>query len=81
MKLKSLLQIFTFVVVFLTGQLVMAQGVTTSSMSGTVTDQQAQPLVGANVVATHQPSGTVYGGATDANGNYRIPGMRVGGHT
>lgn len=79
MKLKSLLQIFTFVVVFLAGQLVMAQGVTTSSMSGTVTDQQAQPLVGANVVATHQPSGTVYGGATDANGNYRIPGMRVGG--
>lgn len=48
-------------------------------MSGTVTDTNGQPLVGANVVATHQPSGTVYGAASDANGNYRIPAMRVGG--
>lgn len=48
-------------------------------MSGTVTDTSGQPLVGANVVATHQPSGTVYGAASDANGNYRIPAMRVGG--
>lgn len=79
MKLKSLLQLLTLTVVFLSSQLVMAQGVTTSSMSGTVTDTNGQPLVGANVVATHQPSGTVYGAASDANGNYRIPAMRVGG--
>lgn len=79
MKLKSLLQLLTLAVVILSSQLVMAQGVTTSSMSGTVTDTSGQPLVGANVVATHQPSGTVYGAASDANGNYRIPAMRVGG--
>ena len=79
MKLNRLLSLFTFVIVLFAGQLVLAQGVTTASMSGSITDTKGAPLVGANVVATHQPSGTVYGAASDANGNYRIPAMRVGG--
>lgn len=57
----------------------MAQGVTTSSMRGKVLDTTGEPLIGANVLAVHQPSGTVYGTATDLEGNYRIPNMRVGG--
>lgn len=79
MKLNRLLSFLFVVVVLLMGQDIMAQGVTTASMSGSVTDSKGEALVGANVVATHLPSGTVYGAATDANGNYRIPGMRVGG--
>lgn len=57
----------------------VAQGVTTSSMNGKVTDQNGQPLPGATVIATHTPSGTQYGNATDAQGFFRIPNMRVGG--
>lgn len=57
----------------------VAQGVTTSSMRGKITDVSGEPLIGANVLAVHQPSGTVYGTATDLEGNYRIPNMRVGG--
>jgi hypothetical protein len=56
-----------------------AQGVTTAAITGTVLDAERQPLSGAIVTATHQPSGTVYQGVTRADGRYLIPGMRVGG--
>ena len=54
------------------------QGTSTSSIIGRVTDG-SETLIGATVVAVHQPSGTTYGTSTDENGNFRIPGMRVGG--
>ena len=56
-----------------------AQGVTTSSMQGKIQDVNGETLIGANILAVHQPSGTTYGTATDVEGNYRIPNMRVGG--
>ncbi len=57
---------------------VMAQ-VTTSSMSGKVTESNGTPVAGATVVATHMPSGSQYYSLTDNAGNYRIQNMRVGG--
>ncbi len=56
-----------------------AQGVTTSSIDGTVTDPQKLPAPGVTVVAIHQPSGTKYETVTRADGRFSIPGMRVGG--
>ena len=53
--------------------------VTTSSMSGRVTDNAKEPLIGATVVATHTPTGTVYGASTRMDGSYNIPNMRIGG--
>ncbi|HXY39040.1 MAG TPA: carboxypeptidase regulatory-like domain-containing protein, partial [Vicinamibacteria bacterium] len=57
----------------------LAQGVTTGSVTGVVTDPQNQPVPGASVMATHEPSGTKYEGVTRADGRFSIPGMRVGG--
>ena len=57
----------------------LSQGVTTSGISGIVTEANGQPLPGANVVATHLPSGTRYGAVSNIEGKYSIPGMRVGG--
>ncbi|MGH7542257.1 MAG: hypothetical protein ACRELC_14785, partial [Gemmatimonadota bacterium] len=37
-----------------------AQGVTTAGIRGFVSSDQGEPLVGANIVATHVPSGTSY---------------------
>jgi len=53
--------------------------VTTSSISGNVTDADRTPLVGTTVIAVHLPSGTQYGAAVDGKGNYRINGVRPGG--
>jgi hypothetical protein len=55
----------------------MAQ-VTTSSMSGRVTDGK-EPLIGATVMVTHLASGTKYGAVTNTDGYYTIQGMRPGG--
>ncbi len=54
------------------------QGATTGSISGVITDTEGNTLPGATVMAVHVPSGTSYGTATDVNGRYIIPGMRVG---
>ncbi|MCX7929376.1 MAG: carboxypeptidase regulatory-like domain-containing protein [Chlorobi bacterium] len=56
-----------------------AQGVTTATIYGTIRSQQDEALAGATVVARHEPSGTVYGATTRNNGQYTIPGLRVGG--
>ena len=53
--------------------------VTTSALGGRVVDAEGMPVIGAAVVATHVPSGTVYGVITNNDGRYAINGMRAGG--
>ncbi len=65
--------------VLISGPEIFGQGVTTASISGTVTDQNGETLPSATVIAVHEPSGTQYGTTTRTNGKYNMLGLRVGG--
>tara|TARA_R110002111_G_scaffold171_2_gene2177 strand:- start:1306 stop:1539 length:234 start_codon:yes stop_codon:yes gene_type:complete len=53
--------------------------VTTSSVQGSVLDNDGEALIGATVKATHEPSGSVYGAVTNLDGRFNLPNLRVGG--
>lgn len=72
---NSLLIFFLFL---FTASVSLAQ-VTSSSVSGSIKDAKGGPLPGASVRATHLPSGTVYTAASNKDGLFNIPGMRIGG--
>ena len=77
---KSLLKcVFALAMLVLGAGSLFAQGVTTASMQGVVTDEKGETLPGANVVAIHEPSGTRYGAVTNMEGRFVLPNLRVGG--
>ncbi len=63
---------------FLTTKNAFAQGVTTASINGTVTDSKGT-IPGATILVTHVPTGTVYSTASRPDGRYNVPNLRVGG--
>jgi len=79
MKSKiQLLAIILFLGITLYHTNLMSQ-VTTSSLTGSVSEASGRALPGATIRAIHVPSGTVYGAISNKDGIYRINGMRVGG--
>ena len=63
------------VLVMLLMTVTMSAQVTTATMSGKVTAQD-EPIIGATIVAIHEPSGTRYGTVTNVSGQFNLQGMR-----
>ncbi|MXV52327.1 TonB-dependent receptor plug domain-containing protein [Pedobacter sp. HMF7647] len=70
--------LFTVVLMFATAAL-FAQGVTTASMSGLITDTKGEPVAGATIQALHVPTGTNYTTSTRGDGRFNLPNLRIGG--
>jgi len=75
---KFLLLILLSGITFFITKDVSAQGVTTASINGIVTDAKG-PIPGATVSITHTPTGTVYSTVTRTDGRFNLPNLRVGG--
>lgn len=52
---------------------------TTAEIQGMITEKNNNPLIGASVTATHQPTGTKYTTTTRKDGRYNLANLRVGG--
>ena len=79
MRQSLLRNLFVLLLSLLAVQHGWAQGTTTSSLVGTVTDSKGEALPGATIIAVHTPTGTQYVGPSNAQGRYSIQNMRVGG--
>ncbi|MCM4153316.1 TonB-dependent receptor [Arenibacter sp. N53] len=73
--MKKILLVISFVCC---GLMLSAQ-VTTSNIRGVVLDDEDVPLLGANIVAIHTPTGTKYGAITNEDGRFNLLNLRVGG--
>ncbi len=69
------------VALLLTMTLTALAQVTTSSLAGKVTldDANGEEVIGATIQAIHEPSGTRYAAVTNTSGRFTIQGMRTGG--
>jgi len=63
---------------FLASKDAFAQGVTTASINGIVSDSKGT-VPGATITVTHVPTGTVYATVSRNDGRFNLPNLRVGG--
>ncbi|OKS88229.1 TonB-dependent receptor [Mucilaginibacter polytrichastri] len=77
--MRKILLIFSLLLgVVLLNNKANAQGVTTASVNGIVTDSKGA-IPGATVIITHLPTGSVYSTVSRGDGRFNLPNLRVGG--
>ncbi len=79
MKMRRTNKFIMLLAVFILLTGTMYAQVTTSGMNGRVVDSNNDPMPGATVIASHEPSGTQYGTITNTEGRFNLQGMRTGG--
>jgi hypothetical protein len=69
----------TLMLFFLLPAVAFGQTATTGAFSGVVNDADGNPVLGAEVVIVHNPTGTTFTTLTRSNGQFKVPAVRVGG--
>ncbi|WP_080053731.1 TonB-dependent receptor [Spirosoma aerolatum] len=77
--MKSIVSTLLVLIVFIATASVSWAQVTTSGLSGLITDAKKEVLPGATVQAVYTPTGTKYAAVTDIEGRFRINNMNAGG--
>ncbi|MBP5390094.1 MAG: TonB-dependent receptor [Bacteroidales bacterium] len=77
--MKKLFKVFLLAIASVVAGTVASAQVTTASLGGRIVDTKGETIIGVAIIATHVPSGTVYGAVTNADGRYTINGLRAGG--
>ena len=72
-------RILPFVIALLAFPFFINAQVTSSTITGTVKSSKAEPLEGATITATHQPSGSVYTTIAKQGGTFTLLNLRIGG--
>ena len=76
---KVLLGIGLLMTFVLFNTAVSGQGITTSSINGTITSDEGEILPGSIIIAIHEPSGTKYATTSGTSGSFNLPSLKVGG--
>jgi len=75
----KLLALVTVALGLISTPIAIAQVITTSSLNGTVRNDQGQPVANATITVTHEPTGSVNTTTARADGTYVLRGLRPGG--
>lgn len=77
--MKSTIRKIALTVLGVFAAVAVSAQVTTSSISGRITDENGADIAGATVIAVHVPSGTQYWTISDSKGSYRLLNILPGG--
>ena len=77
--MKSTIRKIALTVLSVFAAVAVSAQVTTSSISGRITDENGADIAGATVIAVHVPSGTQYWTISDSKGSYRLLNILPGG--
>ncbi len=71
--------LLSFVLCLLAAPAAFSQIVTTSSLNGSISNDQRQPVAEASITVTHEPTGASYTLKSRADGSFSLSGLRPGG--
>lgn len=77
--MKALRLQLLFIVMLFAGTSALLAQVTTATITGNISDNGGEPLIGASIVAVNTATGSQYGTTTNADGRFTLPNLRVGG--